>query len=355
MKHPTRNKAILVMLLILVLTTAVRVKAQTTTEDETTQVDDNTTTDDNTHTAGDDGSGDDSNNREVNVNVMAFYAEIESQLESGGTEDSFKIEVVAGSDGVQFKVGFETETGVNETGREFEVNFKELIEYLDVNGNGVYDDSIDTEVQTLMLNSFNPIAYTVENTADGPVHVFDVVTTDGVFGAKIYAAGAFTDINGSLIAPTQVKIDVAIRGFNFTESASQLALKVEFSSESEASYDGVTEDEEDGRAVGESAVDVSMTDVNGFFSWKQTAMIDGVLHQVNSSIHEMSATEQDIYLNYPQGNEIIHDPKIGFENLLIAGGNPLPIVGFLSDNLVPISAGAAIIILGAIVVVKRRS
>jgi len=287
--------------------------------------------------------------------MTSTHAEIESQLESGGTEDSFKIEVDVGANGVEFKIAFEAETAINETERAFEVDFRQLVEFIDNNSNGVYDESIDTDVQTLELVSFLPIAYSTENISGTTVHVFDVSTTDGIFGARIYATGDFTDINGSLIAPTQVKIDVFIRNFNFTEVDSQLALKVGLSTELETSLSDQTEDEEDGRATNEAAVDILMTDINGFFSWKESAVIDGVAYQVNSSIHEVSATEQEIYLNYPQGNEIIHDPKIGFENLLIMGGNPLPIVQILADNFLPISIGLAIVVIGVVVVTKRRS
>ncbi len=86
-----------------------------------------------------------------------------------------------------------------------------------------------------------------------------------MFGARVYATGDFADINGSVIAPTQVKIDVMIHNFNFTEEASRLALKVELSATLEISYDDETEDEEEGRAIDEAAVDFIMTDLNGFF------------------------------------------------------------------------------------------
>ncbi|MHA1963449.1 MAG: hypothetical protein ACW97G_02585 [Candidatus Thorarchaeota archaeon] len=354
MKHATLNKAILGMLLFLLVSSVVNVNATTTTEDETTEEED-TTTEDETETSTDDGDdGDDSNNREVTINATDTYVEIESELESGGVEDSFEIEVEVGLNGAEFKIEFETESGTNETEREFEVEFDELIEYLDVNGNGVYDDSVDTDIQTLELVSFEPIVYTLENTADGPVHIIDVLTTDGVFGARVYAVGDFTEINGSVIAPTQVKIDVYIRGFNFTEVDSLLALKVELSTELETSFDEETEDEEDGRAIDEAEIDVLLTDVTGFFSWKESAEIDGVTHLVNSSIHEVTATEQDIYLSYPQGSDIVHDPKIGFENLLLTGGNPLPIAEVLVDNILPISLGVAIIVIGVIAVGRRR-
>ncbi|MHA1943505.1 MAG: hypothetical protein ACW96M_03825 [Candidatus Thorarchaeota archaeon] len=354
MKHATINKAILGMLLFLLVTTAVNVNATTTTDDDTTTEEEtDTTTDDDSATTTDD--DDDSNDREVTVIRTDTLVEIESELKSGGTEDSFEIEVEVGPNGAEFKVEFETESTTNVTEREFEVEFDELVEYLDVNGNGVYDNSTDTEVQTLELVSFEPLTYTVLTTADGPVHIIDVLTTDGIFGARVYATGDFADINGSIIAPTQVKIDVMIMNFNFTEMDSQLALKVELSTELETSFDDSTEDEDEGRAVSEVEIDVLMTDLNGFFSWKESAEIDGVTHMVNSSIHEVTATEQEIYLNYPQGSEIIHDPKIGFENLLFLGGNPLPIAEILSDNILPLSVGLAIVIIGVVVVTKRRS
>ncbi len=353
MKHATLNKAILVMLLFLVLSSAVSAKAQTTTEDDTTEDETETTVDDGTETTST-GDDDHSNDREVSVSATPTYVEIQSELESGGVEDSFKISVEVGLNGVEFQVEFETESAINETEREFEVQFDKLVEYLDVNENGVYDDSIDTDIQTLDRVSFEPIVYMVENTANGPIHVIDVLTTDGVFGARVYAIGDFTEINGTIIAPTQVKIDVFIRGFNFTQVDSQLALKVELSTELETSIDNETEDEEDGRALNEAAVDVLLTDVTGFFSWKEFAEIDGVTYPVNASVHELSSTEQEIYLNYPQGSEIIHDPKIGFENLLIVGGNSLPIPAIIADNILPISIGVAVVIIGVIAVSRRR-
>ncbi|MGY5859563.1 MAG: hypothetical protein RTU63_09345 [Candidatus Thorarchaeota archaeon] len=356
MKHATINKALLGLMFLLLVTSVVNVNATTTTEDETTEEETETEDETETETESED---DDSNDREVTVTVTPTHAEIESELESGGTEDSFKIEVDVGEGGVEFKVEFETESTTNETEREFEVDFDSLIEYIDVNDNGVYDDSVDTDIQTLELVSFEPIAYTIGNASGIPVHIFDVMTTDGIFGARIYATGDFTNVNGSVIAPTQVKIDVMIYNFNFTDVNSQLALKVELETSLETSYDADTEDEDDGRAVDEAEIDVLMTDLNGFFSWKESAEIDGVTHMVNSSIHETTATEQEIYLNYPQGDEIIHDPKIGFENLLLvasSGTSPVGnIVDILAGNSVPIIAAvAAIAVIGVIVVAKRR-
>ena len=359
------EKALLFMVLFLLVSSVSSVNAQDGDDDDETETDETETEETNTDEVNDDDDDDDDgvsdddedrNRREVEVFVTPTNVEIESKLESGGTEDSFKIEVSTSLDGVEFKVEFETENSTVETEREFEVEFEEIVEFIDDNGNGIYDKETDTDVQTMELSSFKPIVYSVENTADGPIHILEVNTTDDVFSAMVFAAGEFADINGTVIAPTQVKIDVIIQGFDYQENDSQLALEVKLEASMETSYQEVTEDEEDGRADDEVAVDVIMDEITGFFSWMESAEVDGVSYPVNSSIVETSAIEQKIYLNYVRGDIIIHDPKIGFENLLIGSSIVPGIDGILADNFIPIAAVAAIAIVGIIVVaVKRRS
>ncbi|MHA1925450.1 MAG: hypothetical protein ACXABV_09090 [Candidatus Thorarchaeota archaeon] len=356
------GKALLFMVLFLFVSSTAVVNAQDDNETETMTEETETTTEED-HTEDDldddnDGVSDDDedrNRRQVEVFATPTQVEIESKLESGGTEDSFKIEVSTSLDGVEFKVEFETENSTTETEREFEVEFEEIIEYIDDNANGLYDKETDTEVQTLELSSFNPIAYSVETHPDGEIHVLEVTTTDGVFGALVYATGEFADINGSIIAPTQVKIDVIIQGFDYLENDSQLALEVKLEASMETSYEATTEDEEDGRATDEAEVDVIMDEITGFFSWKETAEIDGITYPVNASIVEVSPIQEKIYLNYVRGDVIIHDPKVGFESLLLGAGGFLGIDSILANGFVPIAAIAAIAVVGMIVVVKRRT
>jgi hypothetical protein len=355
------EKALLLMVFALLVSSIPPVIAQDSGDDDSSTEDDTTTDDgissDDNHND-DDGVSDvneDRNRRQLDISASADHVEIESQLESGGTEDSFKIEVSTSPDGVEFKVGFDTENSTAETEREFEVQFEKIVEYIDDNSNGLYDKETDTEVQTLRLESFNPIAYSVENHTDGRIHILKVTTTDDVFSAVIYAAGEFADINGTVIAPTQVKIDVIIQDFNYLENDSQLALEVKLEASMEKSYEDITEDEEDGRSTEEAAVDVIMDEVSGFFSWKETAEIDGITYPINASIVEVSPTQQNIYLNYVRGDVIIHDPKVGFENLLVGTSGIIGIGELLADNFVPVAAIAAIAAIGMIALVKRRS
>jgi hypothetical protein len=357
------------MVLFLLVSSAAVVNAQddsTTTEEEDELEDefedeneDDTTTDsdDEDDDHDDDGVSDDDesrNEREVQVYLTDNLAEIESSHEVDGVENSFEIEVSTGLDGLEFKLEYETENSTLETEKEFEVEFEEIVEFIDDNGNGVYDDESDTDVQTMELVSFNPIAYRVVNTSDGDVHIFNVTTTDGVFTAMVYAAGEFADINGTVVAPTQVKIDVIIKDFNYIDDSSQLALKVKLEVSGEAHYDDVTEDEEDGRATDEAEIDLVVEGMDGFFSWKEFAEIDGVTYPVNATIDEVSATEQKLYLNYVRGNVIVHDPKLGIENILVLSNGGLGSLEFLTDNLVPIALVGSIVVIGLILAVKRR-
>ncbi len=349
-KHALITNALIVAMLFLVMSSVVNVNAQTTTtgDDDDDEHDDGTTETEN------EDSNDDSNERGVEVQVSPNQVQIESRLESGENEDSFNIEVSTGSDGVDFKVSYETETGGTETGNEFEVEFQEIVEYIDSNDNGVYDNEVDNDTQVMKLMNFQPIIYTVENRTEGDVHIFDISTTDGVFTAVAYIPTDFIVVNGTVVAPSQMKIDIIIDGFNYTDTSSQLALMIKLHSQTETSHDDETEDEEDGRATDETEVDFTMTGFNGFFSWVETAVIDGVEYPVNSSIDEVSSGETNLYLNYAHGELIIHDPKIGFENILIDTNGNLSFDNILASGYLPLIAIGAIAALLLIIIIKRR-
>ncbi|MHA1211371.1 MAG: hypothetical protein ACTSSH_02815, partial [Candidatus Heimdallarchaeota archaeon] len=54
----------------------------------------------------------------------------------------------------------------------------------------------------------------------------------------------------------------------------------------------------------------------GFFSWSEIALVDGVEQPVLASPFEADDFEHKLYLNYPLGDLIIHDPKVGVMNVL---------------------------------------
>ncbi len=291
----------------------------------------------------------DENEREVHVEYSDYEVQIESSIQNNGIENEFQVQVKVGSDGLILELEFEEDNDTVETEIEFQVKIREIVEFRDLNADGIYNDS-DEVIQVLKLDDFKPIQYTVEIINNATVHVLFVETTDKVFTATLYATGEFADIEGVIVAPTQVKVDVGIHNFNYTELDTQLALKVQFESEQEVDYeeDDETEDEEYGHAEDELEIEISLEQYAGFFSWIETAMVDGVEVDVKVTPLEMVLEENKMYLNYPRGTEIIHDPKIGVSNLLQIN------TSFLGDNNLLIISAATILTLTSLVLVFRK-
>jgi len=303
----------------------------------------------------DDGIDDDfeeENKREIEIEYEEDEVQIESKRYIDGIENEIKIQMKTGDEGLEFKFEYEKDTETIETEIEFKVKITEIVEYIDEHDDGFYNDSVDEKVQVYKIDEFDPIIYTTDIINNETVHVLSVLTTDGVFSATIYMTGEFTKINEVLVAPTQMKIDIGIHGFNYTESESALALKVKLESEREVSYehDDETEDEEDGRASNEEGIDIALGDYVGFFSWIETAMIDGVEHVVKATPIKTELGENKMYLNYPRGNEIIHDPKIGLANMFDTQTNA---VG--TTELFIVTAVAVFTVTGLTLLFRRKS
>lgn len=294
----------------------------------------------------------DENERQVEIEVSDYEAKIESSFETNGEfENEFSVSIKTSSAGLELELEFEQGNETVETEIEFEILFTEIVEYRDLVVDGLYNESNDETIQIYKLDNFDPIIYTVETVNNETVHIFSVQTVDGVFSATLYASGEFANVNDVIVAPTQVKVDVGIHNFNYTEDDSVLALKVKLESESGVDYeeDDETEDELQGRSDNESEIDVSLGDYSAFFSWIETAMVDGVVQEVKATPLDIDSEETKIYLNYPRGNEIIHDPKIGMADLLTS-------TGFLgSNNMVFIALAALLAIPGLALLFRKKN
>jgi len=231
----------------------------------------------------------------------------------------------------------------------FEVLFRGLIEYVDVNDNGVLDEEIDEIVSDYGFNSFQPIDYSLESISeDSNMHYILINTTDGIFALHIFLVEEFVYIDDNLISPTQAKIDIEITNYDYLVNNSKLALFTKLWSEENYREREETKDEEEGYATDEKEVFVESDVYSGFFSWKETALIDGVEMEVLAKriTHEEEELQR-LYLCYPRGNHIYHDPKIGI------------LIGLPLDDLTPIVMTVSIIsIVGVViitgVVLRRR-
>ncbi|MHA1551262.1 MAG: hypothetical protein ACTSQC_04910 [Candidatus Heimdallarchaeaceae archaeon] len=303
------------------------------------------------------------NKRGVTVEVSGTEAQIESHQNYGDIQNEISIQMKAESEGLEFEYSFDNESDVSDFEIEFSVEISEIIEYIDLQEDGFYNETTDTLVQLVELNDFNDIIYTIENISNNLVHHLSIVSTDGVFSAGIYLSTEFALVNGILISPTQIKIDVGIHGFNFTEPDSNLALKITLDSEVDVEYeeDEETEDEEDGRATDESEIDISLGDYSGFFSWIENVTVDGVNYPVNATPLTTDEEDTKLYLNYPRGNEIIHDPKIGIANILqdfvtsLFNGTPwLELPNVTQYELLIVSAAVLGLIVAVVLITRKK-
>ncbi|MFX1568451.1 MAG: hypothetical protein ACFFCV_08795 [Promethearchaeota archaeon] len=253
---------------------------------------------------------------------------------------------------VEFK-NCDGEEWIHELKLRFEVKFHALIEYIDLNDNGVFDYENDTCIEDYAINSFHPIVYTPMNLSDDSMlHYFLINTTDGVFATHIYFPEEFTAINGILVAPTQIKIDIEITDYEYHDDNSQLALFTKLFSDDYYKEKEETEDEKEGVAEDEKEVFTDNEEYFGIFSWKETAMIDGVEMPVLTNELEVDCEEDHLWkllFNYPRGNHIYHDPKIGIVvGQITVSEFPMILVGPIAGV-----AGLAIIATGILISKKK--
>ena len=285
----------------------------------------------------DDGVDDDYeelNEREIEIKFSDSEFKIESHLTNGDIINEIEFKVKYDAEGLSIEVSYEEEYegegpqiatttfeedledgNSDEFELEFEAKFRKLIEFVDLDDNGMYNESIDQTIQEVELNSFQPISYTTSIVSpDTTLYYIIVNTTDGVFAAHIFFVEEFTLVDQTLVTPTQTKIDIEINNFNFLDSNSQLALYVKLESEIDYEEEEETDDEREGYASDEAGVITKSIGYSGIFTWKENATIDGVVMDVLANtldVDDDDEIEQKLILNYPRGNHIYHDPKIG--------------------------------------------
>ena len=297
------------------------------------------------------------NEREVEFEIADDEVQIESKLKNGNTTDEFKVEIKAEDDRLKVSFEYSSEENSTETELEFTIAFMEILEFRDIVVDDIFDENDDDLIQTYEIGNFLPISYKFENRTDAEFHIFNATTIDGVFSVIVYSSNEFALINDDILSPTEVKIDIIINEFEYVEEDTALALNVKLETEGSVEYEEETEDEIDDRAKNETSIDVSLNDFAGFFSWKDYALVDGVNQSVIASTYDLHSTEQKIYLNYKRGDLIIHDPKIGMQNILInlnEENTTTPLLSVFTFSGL-ISAGIVAIVLVGFFRIRRKN
>ncbi|MFX0101884.1 MAG: hypothetical protein ACFFCS_20130 [Candidatus Hodarchaeota archaeon] len=300
---------------------------------------------------GDDDGIDDSfeeeHSRVVNVEVGSDEVQIESQSETGGTEDQVQIKLEFRSEGTKVHIGYEKEVDNTELEAEMEVTFQSLIEFVDGNANGIYE--FGEEISERVLDDIALNAYTTITSDDGEtLHYLNTSTADGVFSLHVYASESFSVLNNVTITPMEVKIDIEIDGFTYSDGASQLALLIKIDSEYEHEENEESHDEAEGYTEDENEIETKVEGTTSFFSWAEFADVDGVdLPVLNTPVEsdDEDGVGDKFYLIYPRGTHIYHDPKVG----LYLGGAGFPYA--ITFIVVGVAAAGTIV---AIYLIKKR-
>ncbi|MHA1988047.1 MAG: hypothetical protein ACW98D_15540 [Promethearchaeota archaeon] len=285
----------------------------------------------------------DDNKRDVSIWIGENVVEMGSIRRHGDQKDIIDMRVGFGLEGISVRVSFGTIIRNSECDEpqeepksegegdellwvndceiiqyklKFDVWFRGLIEFVDLNDNDILDFEIDEIIEDYGFGTFQPVDYSLISISDDTnLHYILLNTTDGVFATHIYFVEEFVYVDETLISPTQVKIDIEITNFNYTHPDSQLALHTKLWSEA-IGYEETeeTEDEKEGYASEEKEVYINSEEYTGIFSWKETALIDGVEMPVLTKRIVVGGEDEHLeklYICYPRGNHIYHDPKIG--------------------------------------------
>ena len=258
------------------------------------------------------------NERDITITNEGNNYTINSRLSLGATQDEFDLTMMPEGSGLQLKMEYNTEANNPVIELSFTVIFYSIIEYVDMNGDGIYIPENDTFVKEVPISEPFNFKLTNQTTANNKtIYLLNATMANGLFSCLIYVVENFVLLNGTWILPTEMKIDIAIHNFNYSSLVSDLALKFKLDSSSEYNREYNTADEAEGYGSNEEAVETNVNGFSGFFSWTNTALIDGIEKAVNvTPLSSFGGDEQTFYLNYPRGVNIIHDPKIGIEGIL---------------------------------------
>jgi hypothetical protein len=289
--------------------------------------------------------------RNVVIERESHEIEITSTLRDGEQKDVIEIEFRAEGE-IEIEFAYKKQVDEVENTVKPQIKFRELIEFNDTNGNDVFDQADDVISEYDLGDvEYDPITYVTRNTLDNQTeHVFTAQTTDGIFKIVLHVVGEFAKIDSGTITPTEVKIDILIENFPFTQDETLVALETKVETEFETELDDETFDEEEDLSEDEEEIEIKSGDVTAYYSWSMNATIDGVSLPVGIS----NATDEEgdflLYFAYAQGQVIDHDPKLGVPYSSIT---PL---GIVSPQILPyiIALAVGAIVIGLAVFWRRK-
>ena len=264
-------------------------------------------------------------------------------------DDAFEVSYARG----EFSVGYSPKSFGSDS-VSYTLEFRRIVEFT-VEPGGSWEVAQERDLRA----DYGGVDSRNDTTSDGEREVlFDVSTQSGIFSITAGATERFARVSGRLVSPAEMKLDLSIRNWPWNRSDSRLALEVAVNTTDTARVDEVSEDEARGWASGEAQVNVTGANDSLFFSWLQTATVDGVAQPVEVTPLQGNGPEHTMYLVYPHGNVIDQDPKIGavseaFWSIWSRPRTP-PIQADVTVYVAGLGIAAALVVITVLVARRRR-
>lgn len=237
--------------------------------------------------------------------------------------DQFKISYAGGG----FRLEYQRVKGGPVTS-DFNLTFRNLIEWNDTNGDGEVDEENILRVIPLGSLEFgrNPVVHQQWTAPDGSeVHSVSIVSNDGQQLALNLTIGErFLPLpDGNTLTPMEAKLTVEIR-HTFAHPGARLGLQLGLETTAQVKLEDDSWDDDHGFSSDDRALNMTEDDEgvrsNTFFAWADLASVDGEDREVKLTGPETNSSYPnyyDLYLAYPGAElapasiHVIHDPVIG--------------------------------------------
>jgi len=147
------------------------------------------------------------------------------------------------------------------------------------------------------------------------VDTYYAVTTDGVFGIRVYMAETQIDAGGVVVNPNNIKIDFLVHNYPYVQMQSRLCLHTHISGQSQSQATGQTSVDERTIQFGDKALGPL-----GAFSWDIVVNATNDVEKVVAwSSTKSPGTQYDFYFTFltETGSlhplDIVWDPRLGLD------------------------------------------
>jgi hypothetical protein len=154
-----------------------------------------------------------------------------------------------------------------------------------------------------------------------------------------------TDYKGIPLTPSQLKLDILLDGVEYVAEDTAPALEMSLTSTHYRMESNATSSSSSLYTSSEAAI--------AFFTWGSSATVDGTASAVGSTVIDANETTKTVFLSYPRGRTILHDPVLGLSPPAPSDRPPRGPEDPVILGLVLLGPLAAAVVLGSILLLRR--